>query len=337
MLKSKTIFLVTVVLLIVFLSSFWVLGNVLLYKSVQEVLIELGENPPAHFIEKVDSVKAQKGFQLITTGKIQGIKNYSKQSKYFVCTDCHNLKSESAFYSSLHGGVDLNYMKSQEMDYVPGSTLKGVVNRTSWYNGIYQEKYGDLAKESQYDLKNAIQLCASACSQGRKFTTEELEYVLHYLWTLEYKISELGLNKEEIEVLESDSVGNAEKVKLLHSKYPLKSEASKALLIPTEERLHSFSADLEIGEYIYNYGCENCHNRQNGISDFKLDDNFLTFRYLKNNFRRQDEKSVFVTVRNGTYPEAHQKAYMPFYTAERMSDFQLKSLIIFINSKSQKK
>jgi len=321
----------------VFLSSFWELKNDLETKSVQEFLIELGENPPSHFIDKLDSIKVKKGCQLITTGKIQGIKNYSQQSKYFVCTNCHNLEKEYEFYSSDKKDLDLSYMKKQNLPYVPGSTFKGVVNRTSWYNGVYQEKYGDLAKESQFDLKNAIQLCASACSQGRKFTSEEMDYVLHFLWSKQFYVSELELNQQESVTLVSDSISNSEKKSLLKSKFPKKSEATKAEIVPTTERLSVNEVDLEIGAYIYDKGCKICHNRTNGISDFKLDDNFLTFRYLKNNFRSQDEKSVFVTIRNGTYPEVHQKAYMPFYTRERMSDDYLKSLIGYLNLKSQKK
>ena len=98
---------------------------------------------------------------------VLGFIGCGKQSKHFVCTSCHNIQKEDPDLSIADPQARLEYARDMELPYLPGTTLYGAVNRTSFYNGDYEKKYGDLVKPARNNLREAIQLCAVECSQGR--------------------------------------------------------------------------------------------------------------------------------------------------------------------------
>ena len=95
--KKATVFFSFSIILIG-IYSFYVLpkhtinGN----EKVLDVLVKLGDKKPLHYknFNDLDELKIKQGYELFTTGVTldkEGNK-VKKQSKHFVCTDCHNMQ-----------------------------------------------------------------------------------------------------------------------------------------------------------------------------------------------------------------------------------------------------
>ena len=151
---------------------------------VTEVLKELGAEPAAHLVDKsVDNVSVEAGERLVLEGIASspwGGKT-RRQSKHFVCTSCHNVVKEDPDLRVADPEARLAYAAENGMPFLPGTTLYGVVNRKTFYNGDYEKKYGDLVRTAREDLREAIALCATECAQGRELENWEMESVLSYL------------------------------------------------------------------------------------------------------------------------------------------------------------
>ncbi len=208
--------------------------------SVETVLQQLGEQPmpyqPDTTLEGV-SVEAGRGIVLTGFAPKPGGGKTGKQSKHYVCTACHNVQRDEYDLSVADPQARLEYARDNGLPFLQGTALYGAVNRSSFYNGDYEEKYGDLVKPARNSLRAAIQLCATECSQGRALEPWELESVLAYLWTIDLKIGDLLLQKEELAQIEealSTGKGEQEAVALIRSKYLSGSPAT--FVAPPEDR-----------------------------------------------------------------------------------------------------
>ncbi len=307
-----------------------------LYRLLQE----LGANRPLHAVEERDTVLAWKGRHLVTHGwtiKPNGEKT-SRQSKHFKCTHCHNLSKEKPLVADHPARARLEWSKQNGTPFLPATTLYGVVNRESWYNGDYTKKYGRMAEKARDTLRNAIQLCATECSQGRALTDWEMEAVIQYLWTLELKLKDLPLSDSGMarlkKALKKDKVEDTKTLYWLRSLYPQKAEASFLDPVKKEKR-NGDKGNPENGELIYKKGCMHCH-KPGGPSRFTLTNSALDHKYLKNRFQKDGPGSVFYTVRKGTRPLKGYRPYMPHYTKEKMNRQQVRDLAAYIEERAQK-
>lgn len=306
-------------------------------RGVQTVLEKLGDTNSPNELKPIRKASIAYGEQLVhlgfTTNK-NGSKG-KKQSKHFVCTSCHNVVPEQTDLSSSDPQDRLDYSVANNIPFLQGSTLYGAVNRTSFYNDDYYKKYGDLTLEARNDIRKSIQLCAVECAQGRPLKDWEIESILAYLWTLELKMSDLNLSKDEISkiAVATKKGGNkVEAIKTVKSKYLEKSPAT--FLYPPENRKEGFSlkGDPKNGEKIYQVSCLHCH--ENGkYSFFVLDDSKYSFKYLNKHISRYSPYSIYQVARYGTSPMNGKRSYMPFYTQEKMSDQMLEDLRAYIQSK----
>ena len=158
----------------------------------------LGEEVPNKVDPAINGVSPERGKELVLYGKTSkpnGGKT-KKQSKHFVCTSCHNIQREDPDLTVSDPQARLEYVQKNGMPFLQGTTLYGAVNRTSFYNGDYEKKYGDLVKPARNSIREAIQLCAVECAQGRRLENWELESVLSYLWTIGLKMEDLGLPED---------------------------------------------------------------------------------------------------------------------------------------------
>jgi mono/diheme cytochrome c family protein len=286
--------------------------------------------------EKVKGANAEKGRDIVLKGitkKPRGGKT-KKQSKQFVCTSCHNINKEDPDLRVSDPQARLEYVNENRLPYLQGTTLFGVVNRISFYNGDYQKKYGDLVTPARNNLREAIQLCAVECSQGRKMKDWEVESVLMYFWTLELRLEDLNLEEEDYSKVQSaisnfHNAKDQETIDFIQSQYQKSSPAH--FITPPENRNTGYGLKgvPENGKLIYNLSCKHCHEAQR-YSFFNLDDSKITFKYLKNHFPKYSHSSIYQVARYGTSPKPGKRAYMPQYTAEKMSDQQLEDLRAYI-------
>ena len=242
----------------------------------------------------IAGVSAEAGEQLFHEGfsqKPNGGKS-KKQSKHFVCTSCHNVEKEFDDLRDTDPQKRLQYAVENDLPFLPASPLYGVVNRTSWYNGDYEKKYGDLVIPARKDLRAAIQLCAVECSQGRLLKNWELESVLGYLWTLELKMEDLAIPENEYPKFENgNSENTASLITDLKSYYPQSSPAH--FVKPPEDRRSGYDVvgNAENGEKLFNHSCLHCHQDQR-YSFFELNDSKITKKFLGKHFPKYSRYSI---------------------------------------------
>lgn len=308
--------------------------------AVSDVLLRLGDDPVAHYpdttIEGV-SVEAGRGIMLTGFATGPGGSKNGKQSKHYVCTACHNIEKEDPDLSVSDPQARLEYARENGLPFLQGTALYGAVNRTSFYNGDYEQKYGSLVEPAREDLREAIQLCATECSQGRALEPWEMESVLAYLWTIGLKMDDLILSDEEKTQINQALKGKgdaATAIQLIKSRYLSGSPATFAA--PPEDRKAGYdvdTTDVENGRLVYELSCLHCHENER-YSFFRLDDSKLTFQHLAKHFSRYTEYSVYQVGRYGTSPVPGSKPYMPNYTLEKLSHQQMEDLRAYIEHRA---
>lgn len=300
---------------------------------VSDVLIQLGEKPPLHYIPVLDSDSARMGEEMVRYGKLTDGSN-KRISKYFVCTDCHNQVKESADPADETPEAVLAYGKKNKIPFLPAATFYGMYNKEHWYNGDYDQKYGDLVKPTRDTLFNAIQLCATQCSQGRPMTDWEIRCVMHYYKSLEYKVGDLVFTNYELNLLGKSLVNNTALAReIIHSRY---NEINDATFGTSQiPEIAGYEPNLENAAYIYEFGCLHCHAAEKEITNFDLGMDRLSFKFLEAKLYKYNSFSLSHITRYGTYAISGRKQYMPQYSMENMSDEQLLDLIAYIKHKAK--
>lgn len=307
---------------------------------VEDVLTKLGDgNPSIQPNMGIPGVSIEAGEGIVKFGLSHkaGGKKSKKQSKSFVCTSCHNIEREDPDLKSPNPEARLDYVVSKGIPFLQGTTLYGAVNRRQYYNGDYEKKYGDLVAPARNNIREAIQLCAVECSQGRALQDWEMESVVAFLHTIGYKIGDIITDEEEFDLINEAVVNGGDNeyaTFLIKSKYI---EGSPAHFVePPENRKTGLGlkGNVENGKLIYDYSCKHCHENRK-YSFYKLDDSKLTFKHLKKQMTRDSRYSMYNVVRHGTSPKMWKKAYMPQYTIEKMSNQQVEDLRAYVDSQCE--
>ena len=311
-------------------------GDMRLYKA----LATIGYRSVDHLPDlSIDGVSAIVGEDIVKYGvsKREGEQNSKRQSKHFVCTSCHNLEREDPDLSVSDPEARLAFTLEKGIPLLPATTLYGAVNRTSFYNGDYEKKYGDLVKPARDDIREAIQLCAVECAQGRKLRDWEVESVLAYLWTIDLKLNDLILTDSEKRTVSTAVSGKGmeiDAIQILESKYLKYSPAH--FVEPMSRGLNKFNilGDAENGRKVYETSCFHCHYR-NQYSYFNLDNSKLTFSFLERKADKYSRYSIYEVIRNGTFSKHGKASYMPRFPKEKMSDQQIEDLRAYISLMSE--
>jgi cytochrome c len=301
--------------------------------SVQEVLIELGDEKPIHYLPQTNSDSVRMGYEMVYYGQLKN-KSNKRISKFFVCTDCHNQVKEVNDLANESATERLKYGIKNQIPFLPASTFFGEYNKRHWYNGDYTKKYGNLVIPTRDTLVNAIQLCAVQCSQGRPLESWELRSILHYYKSIEYKMKDLKFTGKEIAEIQQNLGSNSPTtVKMIKSKY---SDINPATFGDPYMKIdENVEGSVENGKYIFDKGCLHCHEMGKNITAFEFDADKLTFSFLEKKIKKHSDYSVPYIVRKGTYATSGKKQYMPQYPLEKMSNQQLIDLITYIKSKSK--
>ena len=232
--------------------------------NVSDVLIFLGDDDMVHSMTSFDADKAKIGEDLILNGRtIVNGKKSKRISKYFVCTDCHNLGREFKTITDESSEARLKYADDNGISFLPGSTFWGMYNRTSFYNNDYEKKYGSLVVNSRDTLQNAIQLCSKYCSSGRYLKDRELESIMHYYKKNELKIKDLSLSENDMKNVQKYSkLKDGEKEALIVKIKKSYLQGYGATFLPTiltDKRKYGEGGNPEIGLKIYEKSCLHCH------------------------------------------------------------------------------
>ena len=305
---------------------------------VYEVLRQLGDEMPAHYIGSPDERDIKKGEEIVRYGSTVGPDNRRapRQSRYFVCTSCHNLRREDPDLRVGDPEARLDYVMANGLGFLPATTFYGLVNRRSWFNDDYVKKYGTLAAAANKDLVKAIQLCATECSMGRELNDWELRAVLAYFRSLELKLGDLNLTDADWSELRRGArqpERHRELIAWLKGFYLKASPATFASppekIPPPPEGPAAYQATIQRGKAIYELSCRNCH-KPGGVTSFTLADSPVTYRLLNDHTTFSAHFSIYNAIRNGI-KASPGKGYMPNFTLERLSDSQIEDLRAFVH------
>jgi len=308
--------------------------------SLETALLSLGDEKLLHSMPSFDEEKAKLGYELITSGRTLYKGKKSKLiSKHFVCTDCHNLTKEFRNVGSESTDDRLSYAINNGLNFLPASTFWGIYNRTSFYNGDYVDKYGEMALDSRDTLENAVQLCAKYCSSGRSLKEWELEAIMHYYKKNELQLSDLNLTKNSKSQLKNNENLNLQEkidlIKSLKGNYRQSYSATFLGAMPENLRKYGENGNVENGEAIYDRSCLHCHAYKR-VTYLSLNKSRLTARMFWRNRKNYSDKSLYQIIRWGTHAKAARKQYMPRFTKEKMSDEQLNDLVAYIKQLAKK-
>ena len=253
-------------------------------QSVALVLEQLGDAPLPKPNFAMKGVSAERGADLFLRGitvNPSGSRT-ARQSKHFVCTSCHNIEREDPDLRVSDPQARLLFVQKNNLHLLQGTAMYGAVNRTNFYNGDYLKKYGELVYPARQNIREAIQLCAVECSQGRRVKDWEIESILAYLWTIDLKIKDLNLSAQELQTINAaltTKQDKAEAITMLKSHYLASSPATFTLPPDDWKKGYGLTGDPENGKLIYDLSCKHCHENQR-YSYFMLDDSKLTFKHL---------------------------------------------------------
>lgn len=303
--------------------------------KVSDVLIKLGDDKPNHFMPYPEKEEIELGRRLFHEGfsKSRDGKRVRRLSNHFVCTSCHNVEKEQFDLSQNDSQKRLDYAVQNNLPFLQASPMYGAVNRVSFYNGDYYKKYGSLVDAARNDLREAIQLCAIECAQGRRLKNWEIEALLAYLWSIGLKVEDLNLNSEELAQVNTaltDSNKSMDAISLVKSKYMDHSPATFSKPPENYSVGYGLDGNPQNGQNIYELGCLHCH--ENGRYSFlKLDNTKDSYNYLSNHVDSYKHSSIYQVGRYGTPPHPGKKAYMPQFTQEKMTDQQMEDLRAYLN------
>lgn len=314
--------------------------------KVWKLLEALGDTLPTWYEEELeDSVWVRRGKELFHFGKTTGPNGEAGtfQSIHYTCTSCHNAVREDPDLTKSDPNARLAFAKKHQLPYLQGTTMYGTVNKTSWYNGDYYKKYGDLVKPAQKDVRGAIELCAIECSQGRPLKEWEMKAMLAYLWQQQYKLSDLEIPAAQMLFIQrAEELNKEEKIKLrelITSNYLTYSPATFGEEIWNKKEGYGEQGRVEDGEFIYKNSCLHCHTAEKAEPSgyLVLEDDKLSRKLLARKMTKNHRYSIYRIIRKGTYATFGHSAYMPHYTLERMSDQQIESLRAYLEQESKSK
>lgn len=316
-------------------SSFIQEINIPSNTGIYKVLKDLGHPSYKHEVDTLAQEDVKRGEELVKKGYTTAPNGKKSKviSKHFVCTSCHNTDREDPdLKDASNPEKRLTYCKEKNLPFLQGTTFWGIVNRESWYNDDYIEKYGELVTNARFDLDESIQLCAKECSQGRHLEAWELEAIRAYFWSLEINISDLSLTTNQVKSITTASTQKEKEsaIAVLKASYSQKSVAHFIKSHEEQQVINSLpDGNPSNGKTIYDISCKTCH-KANGVSLMSLNSSKATKKKFTKHLGSGNHFDLYYITRDGTHPIEGHKSYMPYYPLERLSSQQLKDLISYI-------
>lgn len=308
--------------------------------TVSAVLFALGEPQPDHWREP-DAALAKAGEEIFRTGRTIGPdgKKTAKVSRAFECTDCHNTVREDPDLRVSDPEARLTYAIENDLPLLPGTTMVGQVDRTSWFNDDYVKKYGSLVEPANKSLVGATNLCSKECSLGRVLSDWEMDAVLSYFWTLALVWSDLPAGGVSLAMAETVARRGTDEHKeelraAVRGEFLPASPATFGSLPPEYGKGtpgYGHEGDAARGEAIYKRSCLHCHAK-GGAAFHRFADKRGSYKTLYGGSSNKGIESYYYVVREGTKPLFHK--YMPLFPLQRLSDEQVEDLRAWVESQA---
>lgn len=303
-----------------------------------DVLVKLGKIK-TNMLDTTKQYSVRKGEELVYFGQTTDFRgnSTSRLSKKLVCSACHSTESEYGMSDMYDPQARLDHCDSLDRPFLPASPLFGMINRRYFFNEdyitVFQTDDQKLKNDAHTDIRSAIQFCNQYIARGRELKEWEVESIIAFMWTMELKIGDLNLSqvdKDKVQYAIDNNRSNARAVDIVRRYYPeiypasLEAPQEVALRKQTSPILNSFTN----GKVVYQRSCLHCH-RNKRYSNFKMDMEQSTFKFLKKHLDDTSRHSIYDVIRYNPGSKGN-KAGMPHYSNERMSNQQLQDLRFFI-------
>lgn len=304
--------------------------------KVYDALREIGEPLPSWHLNYTPEMVKQ-GYEIIHEGRTTGPDGSKSKyvSLYYMCTNCHNTVIEDPLLTVSNPETRLQYAALNKIPVLQGTTFYGIVNRESWYNDDYYKKYGALVEPTRNNIREAIQLCAMECSQGRRVENWEIEAMLAYYYSIGYTFADLGYTDADLMTMNNMKQNpevHGQMIQDIKSRYNLKSPATFVEPPYSRDWQTAPKGNPELGKQFYELSCQACHKPES-VSDVVFDDSKANFKYMAKQLKK-NYWWLYEIVRHGTHPEVGHREYMPLYPTERMSDQQIEDLKAYIEQQA---
>lgn len=280
-----------------------------------------------------DPEAVARGREIVETGVTTGPdgERTKRQSREFVCVDCHVLVPEEPVLGVFDPEARLRHAVANDLPFLPGTTLYGIAERRAWFNGDWHARYGELVEPARDDLRAATDLCWRECSQGRPPADWELDAVVAYMTELALTVGDLPTGAPSLEELQA-AARSADPAPMLERLQAVAAPSPATFGQPPRRHgrrggYEGLTGDPEAGAEIYARSCLHCH-KKGGPGHYRLAEKKGKYRELLMNMPRKDHESFYEVARHGTKP--HDGAYMPQYTLERLSDQQIEDLRAYL-------
>jgi len=255
----------------------------------------------------------------------------------FRCTDCHLAEREQPDLASTPTATELlAYAIENDLPLLPGSSLAGVTDRASWFNGDYalEFRFSDDVMEARSDLPSAVRLCLSEMARAREPEPWEFEALLAYLASLEWRLGDLGLTETDYAELRREALEPAawpSIARQLRDRYPRRAPATFGE--PPRDLARGYHLGIEpnpdLGGEVWRRSCLHCHG-PDGVSEHHFAERPATWHRLSDAFAPEGEPSLYHLLRHGTPRDAAVPSHKPRYPVERLGAEQIESLRTFL-------
>lgn len=302
---------------------------------VAQVLQALGRPDPSHLPSPPAPDQILLGHELVFKGRATAPDGATGPplSVHFVCVDCHlTTRDQPDLARPVDDASRLAWLDRDHLPLLPGSSLAGVTDRETWFNGDWPTRPGwEQAASVRKDLRRAIRFCAMEVARGRRPEGWEEEAILSYLTSLRWTLGDLDLTSADLSALKSKALDPAQRGTLVRELTARFRRAEPASFgnIPADVQAGyplTSARSRQNGERVWHLACLHCHGAD-GASSKHFRDRPEDWRSLARRFTEQGPENLYHILRNGSDPLADQgAASMPIFTQERMSDAMIEDL-----------
>lgn len=302
--------------------------------NLREVLSGLGESIPARSAAAPDGTLIDQGRALATAGRSPGSKD-RRLSAYFYCLDCHSAEKPATLPAGITTpDAALAFAIEHDLPLLPGPDFAGLANRDLFFTGDIAAGYG-APGEGIPQLEAAVQFCNTTLAAGREITPPEMEALLAYLQSLEWKMADLGYRGADLAELKRRMLNPDEHAGIRSElkQRALPARTSTAGTLPQDPaagyRIEG-NPDPQTGKEIWSRSCLHCHGAD-GASEHYFGDKPGTWTKLAGAFASGD---LYARLRRGGLPESATGARMPPFAAEKLNNAQIEHLRAYLAERS---
>ncbi|MEM1441161.1 MAG: cytochrome c [Verrucomicrobiota bacterium] len=298
---------------------------------LEDFLLLVGAETKPRPAGSQDPGLAEAGRNLIYEGRLPSAEG-QRLSEYFYCADCHSSEREMAILNSEGSASEhLDFAVAKELALQPAPSFAGVSNRLGFFESE-MAKTLDPPKEANSSLEGAVQFCATTIAKGRELNPVEVQSVIAYLYSLEWRIGDLGFRGADLAELKRRALNPREhrfiREEMLQ-RFPARTIATPGE--PPSDPLAGYSIeetpDPSRGNEIWAQACLQCHDAE-GASPHFFGDRDSTYRKLLSLF---EDGTVYRYIREGS--GAGSGIQMPSFPKEKLGDKEIEDLRAFIRNR----